>query len=98
MLGRVFKARGGPGESSSLWDHTALVYMMNFFFVCIPFRSAIIHPVSEVLRNAEIARFVFISVLCIVTISVRKGNDARDRKSTRLNSSHKDTSRMPSSA
>lgn len=74
MLARFFKSRGGPGESSSLWDHTALIYMMNFFFVCIPFRSAIIHPLSEVLRNADIARFVFISILCIVTISVRKGN------------------------
>ena len=29
---------------------------------------------------------------------VRKGRDALDRKSTRLNSSHSDLSRMPSSA
>lgn len=72
VLVRLFKSTGE--EKSDLWDHTALIYMANFFLVLIPFRSQMIHPSSGLFRGAEIVRFVAISVLCVVTISVRKGN------------------------
>ena len=34
----------------------------------------------------------------IVGVDIKEGKDCRDRKSTRLNSSHSQQSRMPSSA
>ena len=61
-------------DFSYLWDHTALIYLFNFLFLAIPFHSALVHPVSPLSEVLEIARFALVGVLCIITISVRKGN------------------------
>ena len=47
------------------------------------------HPVGNLVSGRWFRRFFEISF---------RGNDGQDRKSTRLNSSHSDRSRMPSSA
>ena len=57
-----------------LWAHTALLYMLNFVFITVPFRAALIHPASPLARSLTVAEFAFISILCTVALSSRWGN------------------------
>ncbi|KAF8428575.1 hypothetical protein EV426DRAFT_584868 [Tirmania nivea] len=59
---------------SHLWAHTAFLYMLNFIFITVPFRSALIHPASPLARGLIIAEFVFIAILCTIALSSRWGN------------------------
>jgi len=59
---------------ASLWEHTALIYLFSCIFIIVPFRSVLIHPDSQLSELLMILRFALISVLCLITISVRKGN------------------------
>jgi hypothetical protein len=59
---------------ASLWGHTALIYLFSCIFIVVPFRSVLIHPDSRLSELLMILRFALISVLCLITISVRKGN------------------------
>ncbi|RPB26876.1 hypothetical protein L211DRAFT_804498 [Terfezia boudieri ATCC MYA-4762] len=59
---------------SHLWAHTAFLYMLNFIFITVPFRAALIHPTSPLARGLTITEFVFISILCTIALSSRWGN------------------------
>ena len=48
--------------------------MLNFVFITVPFRTALIHPISPLARGLTIAEFVFISILCTIALSSRWGN------------------------
>ena len=48
--------------------------MLNFIFITVPFRAALIHPVSPLEHGLTITEFVFISILCTVALSSRWGN------------------------
>ena len=65
-----------------------------------PFDLVVLLIISNVLQNAMIGPDNSITggLVGVVTIFVLNGVVARDRKSTRLNSSHIQKSRMPSSA
>jgi hypothetical protein len=61
-------------EFSELWDHTAWIYLFNTLFLVVPFRSVLIHPPSQLAMALTVAQFSLVCVLCIITVSVRKGN------------------------
>ena len=48
--------------------------MFNFLFITVPFRTAIIHPTSDLSRNLTIAEFSLIALLFGIAISCRQGN------------------------
>ena len=48
--------------------------MCNFFFITVPFRAALIHPISDAARNFSITEFSLITTLCAITLSSRLGN------------------------
>lgn len=57
-----------------LWAHTTFLYMLNFIFITVPFRSALIHPSSSLARSFSIAEFVLALTLCTIAVSSRWGN------------------------
>ena len=57
-----------------------------------------LQPILAALLSVVAILVVFASLFAITTILERKGLGRIDRKSTRLNSSHFQVSRMPSSA
>ena len=68
-------------------------------------RCSVIHPTNKLSLTASAAMIAIIVVTSIVPTHVDAHGKAKaapspqtDRKSTRLNSSHRNTSRMPSSA
>ncbi|KAF8468986.1 P-loop containing nucleoside triphosphate hydrolase protein [Kalaharituber pfeilii] len=58
----------------SLWGHTASLYMFNFLFLTVPFRTVLIHPLSNLGRNLVIAEFALTAFLCGIVVSCRRGN------------------------
>ena len=56
-------------------------------------KQQIVEELRQLIDNAELAL-----VLDYQGLSIKEMSDLRDRKSTRLNSSHSSVSRMPSSA
>lgn len=73
VLLRIWHSKTGA-QHASLWDHTALIYMCNFFFTLVPLRSSIIHPPSETAEIITVVRFALITLVCLITVTVRKGN------------------------
>ncbi|KAI5791332.1 P-loop containing nucleoside triphosphate hydrolase protein [Pyronema domesticum] len=57
-----------------LWDHTALIYLFNFICLAVPFRSVLIHPETQLQEILMCSKFALVGLLCIITVSVRKGN------------------------
>jgi len=66
----VFKNKSRP-PITHLWAHTAFLYMLNFVFITVPFRAALIHPISPLARDLTIAEFALISILCTIAVSSR---------------------------
>ena len=59
-----------------LWNHTAALYCIQWFFRVILFRSAIIHPYSHTAQVLMIIDFGLATVLALIAITGRKGNSA----------------------
>ncbi|KAF2095111.1 hypothetical protein NA57DRAFT_45296 [Rhizodiscina lignyota] len=59
-----------------LWYHTSFSYGFLWVFSLALFRSAIIHPRSNLARNFAIADFALVSVLFLIALTSRKGNKA----------------------
>lgn len=57
-----------------IWNHTAAIYSLQWLFTVIIFRSAIIHPSSDLTRMLVIAEFALTSLVFVIAISTRKGN------------------------
>lgn len=58
-----------------LWYHTAFIYGFQWILTILVFRSAIIHPRSALQQSLTIAVFVLNSILLIIALSSRKGNE-----------------------
>lgn len=58
----------------SLWDHTSLLYLLNFIFATVAFRTALIHPKIGIQEALTITQFTLMSLLCVTTLSSRRGN------------------------
>lgn len=59
-----------------LWYHTAFIYGFQWLFSTMLFRSALIHPRSDIQQKLAIADFVLVSLLFIISLCSRKGNKA----------------------
>lgn len=59
-----------------LWDHTAVIYGIEWLCEVMIFRSAIIHPRSTFSRNLICARFALTSALAVIVLTSRRGNRA----------------------
>ncbi|TVY94129.1 ATP-dependent bile acid permease [Lachnellula willkommii] len=57
-----------------LWNHTAALYSLLWLFSIIVFRSAIIHPRSDVAQALVISEFALTTLLFGIAITTRKGN------------------------
>ncbi|CAO2649540.1 Nn.00g069250.m01.CDS01 [Neocucurbitaria sp. VM-36] len=57
-----------------LWYHTAFIYGFQWLFTVLLFRSAIIHPRSDVHQKLMISQFALVSLLFSIALCSRKGN------------------------
>lgn len=57
-----------------LWNHSAFLYGLEWLYEVFVFRSAIIHPRSDVSRDLIIARFTLTTALSIIVLTSRRGN------------------------
>ena len=73
-LSRLLPSRLSTYRLPQLWNHTTTLYCLQWLFVTILFRSALIHPSSHLAQALSIADFVLASVLAIIAITTRKGN------------------------
>jgi ABC-type multidrug transport system fused ATPase/permease subunit len=60
----------------NLWYHTAFIYGCQWVLSVLLFRSAIIHPRSDVHQKLMIGDFVLVSLLFLISLCSRKGNKA----------------------
>jgi len=59
-----------------LWYHIAFIYGFQWVFSLLLFRSAIIHPQSNLHQKLMIGDFVLVSLLFTISLCSRKGNKA----------------------
>ncbi|KAL5121776.1 Transporter of the ATP-binding cassette (ABC) [Pleosporales sp. CAS-2024a] len=59
---------------SRLWYHTAFIYGFQWIFTILNFRSALIHPRSDLHHKLTIADFALTSLLFLIALCSRKGN------------------------
>lgn len=59
-----------------LWYHTAFIYGFQWIFTVLLFRSAIIHPRSDLHQKLIIISFILTSLLFLIALCSRKGNKA----------------------
>lgn len=57
-----------------LWNHTAVLYNLQWLFTVLLFRSAVIHPQSKKAQILMIADFVLATLLSLIAVNSRKGN------------------------
>ncbi|KAF2086979.1 hypothetical protein K490DRAFT_43016 [Saccharata proteae CBS 121410] len=57
-----------------LWFHTSFLYCFFWIASFLMFRSAVIHPRSQLSKNLTIADFALLSLLAVVALTSRKGN------------------------
>ncbi|KAF2205146.1 hypothetical protein GQ43DRAFT_437266 [Delitschia confertaspora ATCC 74209] len=73
---RLLFSSTGRFSFPRLWYHTAFIYGALWCFTILLFRSAIIHPRSNLARNLTIIDFALVSLLFIISLTSRKGNKA----------------------
>jgi ABC-type multidrug transport system fused ATPase/permease subunit len=57
-----------------LWYHSAFIYGLQWCFTILIFRSALIHPRTNLARTLTIIDFALVSLLFIISLTSRKGN------------------------
>ncbi|KAH7111608.1 hypothetical protein EDB81DRAFT_873718 [Dactylonectria macrodidyma] len=61
-------------RSPHLWNHTAVIYGVNWVLSIFVFRSAVIHPTSKLAQTLVIVEFALESLLFSLAVTTRKGN------------------------
>lgn len=59
-----------------LWNHTAVLYNLQWLFTFLLFRSAILHPLSDRAQALMFADFALVSLLALIAVTSRRGNKA----------------------
>ncbi|EFX03767.1 ABC bile acid transporter [Grosmannia clavigera kw1407] len=59
---------------SHLWNHTAIIYFLQWLMDSVICRSVIIHPTSRTVEVLVIVEFALTSLLFFMAITTRKGN------------------------
>lgn len=63
-------------SSPRIWDHTAVLYGLQWLFAVGVFRSAIIHPMSKRAMTFNMVEFALASFLLGIALLSRRGNKA----------------------
>lgn len=71
---RLFLSATSRRSYPNIWNHTTFLYISQWFFTIIRFRSAMIHPRSKLTQGLTITDFVLVSVLGIIALTSRRGN------------------------
>jgi ABC-type multidrug transport system fused ATPase/permease subunit len=71
---RLLSSSTGRFTFSKLWYHTAFIYGFQWVFTVLVFRSAIIHPRSNLHQKLAILNFVLTTLLFLISLCSRKGN------------------------
>ncbi|KAF1915468.1 ATP-dependent bile acid permease-like protein [Ampelomyces quisqualis] len=71
---RLLFSSTGRFSLPKLWYHTAFIYGFQWLLTVLVFRSAIIHPRSDLHRKLVILDFALTSLLFLVALTSRKGN------------------------
>lgn len=72
---RLLSSSSSKWSLPRIWYHTAFIYGFQWILTILVFRSAIIHPRSSLQQQLSTADFVLNSVLLIMALSSRKGNE-----------------------
>ncbi|KAE8151122.1 ATP-dependent bile acid permease [Aspergillus avenaceus] len=59
-----------------LWNHTALLYGLQWLFNAFVFRSALIHPISKRATIFSAIEFTLSTLLLLIALTTRRGNKA----------------------
>ena len=57
-----------------IWNHTASLYCVQWLLTAVLFRTVLIHSVSRKSEELVIAKFVFVTILAVVALTTRRGN------------------------
>ena len=71
---RLFLSNIRRNPLPKLWGHTTSLYIFQWLFTVMLFRSAIIHPKTRHAQAFMITDFVLATVLVLIAITTRKGN------------------------
>jgi hypothetical protein len=71
---RLLLSSSGRYSFPKLWNHTAAIYCVNFFFLLLLFRSVLVHPRSKLEQILRITEFALVSLLGGIALTTRKGN------------------------
>ncbi|KAL5338587.1 hypothetical protein BJX70DRAFT_194915 [Aspergillus crustosus] len=63
-------------SSAKLWNHTSILYGLQWLFTVFVFRSAVIYPLSKRALNFSAIEFSLSSFLVLLSVSTRRGNKA----------------------
>ena len=61
---------------ANLWGHTATLYLFDFFFTAVRFRSVLIHDYPSTERSIVISEFALVTFLLFIAFTGRRGNQA----------------------
>ncbi|KKK27136.1 hypothetical protein ARAM_001306 [Aspergillus rambellii] len=61
-------------SSAKLWNHTAVLYGLQWLFTVFVFRSAVIYPISRRALTFSAVEFSLSSFLLLLAVSTRRGN------------------------
>ena len=75
-VSRLFRLNAKFSHLPKLWNHTAMLYGLQWIFTILLFRSAIIHPRSKQAQGLMVANFVLTTTLLLIALTSRKGNKA----------------------
>ncbi|KAL8710966.1 MAG: hypothetical protein Q9220_004565 [cf. Caloplaca sp. 1 TL-2023] len=78
MLGlavmRLFRINTRVTHIPKLWNHTAVLYCLNWVWNILLFRSALVHPRSTQAQVLTVVSFVLVTILALIALTSRKGN------------------------
>ncbi|KAI9375777.1 hypothetical protein BJX61DRAFT_539508 [Aspergillus egyptiacus] len=62
--------------SARLWDHTTILYGLQWLFTVFVFRSAVIYPISRRAMTFSATEFALSTFLLLLSVTTRRGNKA----------------------
>ena len=71
---RLFLVKVRRNPLPNLWNHSAILYGLQWTFTVLLFRSAIIHPRSQRAQALMIVDFALATLLGFIALTTRKGN------------------------
>ncbi|KAL8984388.1 MAG: hypothetical protein Q9205_001621 [Flavoplaca limonia] len=73
---RLFHLNSRYKQLPKLWNHTALLYGINWLATILLFRSALVHPRSTEAQVLMVTNFALVTLLALIALTSRKGNKA----------------------